>query len=101
MSKLGSNEKREAVDERKIPRAVVLGGNFKDFELDVLKTSIETKTHEKGVPNPHFIEITPADMMAVRPAGATAVSAAGGPDPAVLAKIVRAKLGELRASGQL
>ncbi|KAK4236883.1 hypothetical protein C8A03DRAFT_35194 [Achaetomium macrosporum] len=85
-SGLGSNAGKPAA-ERKVPKAVIFGGGVTDEQAQAVSQAVSAVA-----PQIKTVRVTREDIMA---AGAT------GPNPEVIVKVLREKLGALVERGEL
>ncbi|GAB1317415.1 hypothetical protein MFIFM68171_07625 [Madurella fahalii] len=79
-SKLGTNFNRP-VPERQKPRAIVFGGGVPDEQVQAVTQEVQAR--EPGV---RALRVTREDIVA---------AGGGGPNPDIIAQVLRKKLGEL------
>ena len=86
---LGSNAALPEA-ERRVPKAIIFGGAFGEEDVETVMAAVTEKAGGKEVPQ--VVRMTRADILAK---GAT------GPNPGVIAEVLREKIGGMVAAGKL
>jgi hypothetical protein len=85
-SGLGSNVDREAA-ERKVPKVVIFGGGVTDDEAKSVSEAVALQA-----PQVKMVRVTKEGIMA---------AGSAGPNPEVIAKVLKEKLGKLLQGGEI